>query len=107
MGIPSADVLITDKVSNTAAEAAAVADLLKKRKNGVDQPRILLVTSAFHMRRSMLLFKRAGLDVIPFRVDFQVSERRKLTILAFMPWGDSLRQTERALRELYGYWFTQ
>jgi len=30
---------------------------------------------------------------------------RKLTILDFMPQGDSLRQTEMALREVYGYWY--
>jgi len=28
---------------------------------------------------------------------------RKLTILDFMPQGGSLRQTETALREVYGY----
>jgi uncharacterized SAM-binding protein YcdF (DUF218 family) len=103
MGVPKEHLLTTDKVSNTAAEAISVAESLRKREGLRTTPRVLLVTSAFHMRRAMLLFKRAGLEVIPFRVDFQVSEGRKLTILDFMPQGDSLRQTETALREVYGY----
>ena len=52
-----------------------------------------------------MLFKRAGLDVIPFPVDFQVSEDVKSNILDFIPNGSSLRQTEMALREVYGYLF--
>jgi uncharacterized SAM-binding protein YcdF (DUF218 family) len=102
-GVPKEHLLTKDKVSNTEGEATAVAELLRKREGLHTPSRILLVTSAYHMRRAMMLFKRAGLEVIPFRVDFQVSEGRKLSILDFMPQGDSLRQTETALREVYGY----
>ena len=102
-GVPPEHMLTTDKVSNTEGEATVVAELLRKRGGVHAPPRVLLVTSAFHMRRAMMLFKRAGLEVIPFRVDFQVSEGRKLSILDFMPQGDSLRQTETAFREIYGY----
>ena len=105
MGIPPGHLLTTDKVSNTEGEAAAISELLRKREGVSVPPRVLLVTSAFHMRRALLLFERAGLEVIPFRVDFQVSEGGKLPILDFMPQGDSLRQTETALREVYGYWY--
>ena len=105
MGVPTEDLLTTDRVSNTAEEAAAAAGLLRKRDGVSTPPRVLLVTSAFHMRRSLLLFERAGLDVIPFRVDFQVSEGKKLTVLDFLPRGNSLRQSETALREVYGYWY--
>jgi uncharacterized SAM-binding protein YcdF (DUF218 family) len=103
MGVPKEYLLITDKVSNTEGEAAAVAELLRHGERVYIPPRILLVTSAYHMRRARLLFERAGLEVIPFPVDFQVSEGGKLTVLGFMPQGDSLRKTEIALRELYGY----
>jgi uncharacterized SAM-binding protein YcdF (DUF218 family) len=103
MGVSKEHLLTTDKASNTEAEALAVAELLRKREGLGTPPRILLVTSAFHMRRARLLFERAGLEVIPFRVDFQVSEGGKLTILDFMPRCNSLCQTETALREVYGY----
>ncbi len=105
MGVPLEHLLTTDKVVNTAAEAEAIAELLKKREGVSVPPRVLLVTSAYHMRRALILFERAGLEVIPFRVDFQVSERGKLSIIDIIPRGNSLHQTETALRELYGYMY--
>lgn len=107
MGVAPGHLLTTDKVSNTAAEAASVAELLSSRKGVRTPPKVLLVTSAYHMRRARLLFEQAGLEVIPFRVDFQVSEGRKLTILDFLPHRDSLRLTERAFKEFYGYWYVR
>lgn len=103
MGVPRENILITEKVSNTAAEAAVVADMIKKHKGEADKPRILLVTSAYHMRRSVMLFERAGLEVIPYYVDFQVAVGKKWSVLDFIPQGGSLKQTEMALREVYGY----
>ena len=102
-GVPGDSILVTGKVANTAREAVAVAEMLGPKEELGDPPKVLLVTSAFHMRRSKMLFENAGLDVVPFRVDFQVSSGRKTTILDFLPWGGSLRQMERALREVYGY----
>ena len=46
---------LTDRVTNTAQEAAAIRRLLPQ-----DQPTVLLVTSAFHMRRAQVLFERQG-----------------------------------------------
>lgn len=108
LGLQPAALLTTDKVVNTAEEARAVADLLvAKKKGGEARSRVLLVTSAFHMRRAKLLFERVGLEVVPFPVDFQVSTGRKLTLLDFLPSVNSLSRTETALREFYGilfYW---
>ena len=61
-------------------------------------PRILLVTSAYYMSRAEMLFRRAGLEVIPFAVDFQT--KLGITPRSFIPNGD-------ALKEIYGrvyYW---
>ena len=70
--------LTTVPVVNTAEESEAVVELLSNRGVKIYDPagqlRILLVTSAFHMPRAQRLFERAGLQVIPFPVDFQVSE---------------------------------
>lgn len=38
-----------------------------------DQPRVLLVTSAFRMRRAQVLFERQGLTVFPMRLIFRPS----------------------------------
>ena len=105
LGIPKADLTTTGKVSNTAGEAEAVSMLLRSRLDNSSRPRVLLVTSAYHIRRAELLFERAGLDVIPFPVDFQVSEGQRISIFDFIPSSNSLKQTEMALREVYGYWY--
>jgi len=103
MGVPRASMATTEKVVNTAQEARAIAGLLKKRKEAAFPPKVLLVTSAYHMRRSTLLFEQEGLEVIPFPVDFQVATENEFTILDLIPRADALRQTEKALREIYGF----
>ena len=107
LGVPRDHILTTAKVTNTDDEARAVADLLAGRREMSEKPKILLVTSAFHMRRALLLFARAGVDVQPFPVDFRAGEGRVLTILDFLPDAVSLHKTETALRELYGWLFYQ
>jgi uncharacterized SAM-binding protein YcdF (DUF218 family) len=105
IGVNPAHMLTTGKVSNTETEAKAVFELLYTKLRDISRPRILLVTSAYHMRRAVMLFKRSGFDVIPFPVDFQISKEKNLSILDFIPNGNSLRQTEIALREVYGYMY--
>ena len=93
--------------ARTIASARAVAWQLQERLSTTAHAQIILVTSAFHMRRSRLLFARAGFQVVPFPVDFRVSAGRAFTILDLLPTADSLSQTETALHELYGFLFYQ
>ena len=60
LGVPVTSIGLTDRVTNTAQEAEAIRRLLPH-----DQPTVLLVTSAFHMRRSQVLFERQGMTVLP------------------------------------------
>lgn len=105
LGIPRDRMLTTAKVVSTDEEARAVADLLAARLGSKAAPRVLLVTSAFHMRRARMLFARAGVETTPFPVDFKVSAGRAFTLLDLVPNAVSLKQTEAALRELYGFLF--
>lgn len=105
LGIPRDRMLTTAKVVTTDEEAHAVADVLAARAGSKAAPRVLLVTSAFHMRRAKLLFARAGMETIPFPVDFKVSVGRTFTLVDLMPEAASLNRTEAALRELYGFLF--
>jgi len=102
LGIPQDRMLTTGKVTNTVEEGRAVAELLAKRLGANAAPRVLLVTSAFHMRRAQMLFVRAGLEAVPFPVDFKVSAGEAFTPLDLLPNGGSLSKAEAALRELYG-----
>lgn len=101
LGVPKNHMLTTDKVTNTQEESWAAANLLRDKIRN-QRPRVLLVTSAFHMRRAQTLFTRAGLEVLPFPVDFKVSAGRHLNVLDFLPSAGNLGQTEFAIRELYG-----
>lgn len=101
LGVPEAAMASTPPVVNTAEEARAIRRLLP-----ASQSRVLLVTSAFHMRRSQRLFERQGLQVLTFPVDFQARGRWAGPLwrdpTQWMPSARALDQSSRALRELLG-----
>ncbi len=94
-GVPVEAIRVTGRVGNTAEEAVAVRKLL-------GPARVVLVTSAFHMPRSVALFEREGLAVVPFPVDFRVSGKKRMTVLDVLPQAEALEQSTTALRELMG-----
>ncbi len=61
--IPDSCILIENRSRNTIENAAFSKLMLNKQHL---QPPYLLVTSAFHMRRSLGIFKRTGIEVIPY-----------------------------------------
>lgn len=100
-GIPAERIIVTREVGNTVDEALAVADLMRARTWG----KIVLVTSAWHMPRAVRLFRTAGVNFVPFPVDFQINPDSSLTLLDFLPAATGLQRTETALREWYGILF--
>lgn len=103
-GIPDSAIQVTSKVTNTAEEAAAVAALLPKLRplDSAKPNSIMLVTSAFHMPRAQRLFEQAGLEVLPYPVDFKVSARDTFTAMDLLPSAGAWQRTEMAWRELLG-----
>tara|TARA_B100001057_G_C22107248_1_gene665507 strand:- start:31 stop:537 length:507 start_codon:yes stop_codon:yes gene_type:complete len=95
-GIPEKDILLTDNVENTDQEAKAVKKLLSR-----DKPKVILVTSAFHIPRAQIVFKAAGINVIPFPVDYQKG-LEKLTFMNFIPSAKALSGTSFFVREMIG-----
>ncbi len=95
----------TPPVVNTAEEAAAISQLLRSTNPFVSS-RILLVTSAFHMRRAQRLFERQGVNVVPFPVDFKARGAWAGPLwrdpLQWLPTARSLANSSVALRELLG-----
>ena len=86
---------------NTAEEAEAVRTLLPRPLN-----RVLLVTSAYHMRRAQRLFERQGMEVMAFPVDFKARGSWAGGVwrdpLQWMPNAASLADSSVALRECLG-----
>lgn len=100
-GVRPDKILVTRQVDNTATEAAAIAEMMKAR----GWRRIILVTTGWHMPRSALLFRKAGVEFTPFPVDFRSDRTRTLAAVDFVPKAEAWQMTETALREGYGYLF--
>lgn len=106
LGVPSEALWYEPDSRNTAESAANCAVLL--RQKGIQ--RILLVTSAFHMPRSVHLFEAQGLEVIPLPADFSITRSSEpatgvnLPALALnlFPTADNLALTTRSLKEYFG-----
>ena len=71
--VPEQDIIIETNSRNTHQSAVNTAKMIKE---GFDNQSILLVTSAFHMPRSLACFKKVNLNVTPFTTDFYGQERR-------------------------------
>ena len=95
-GISENNILLTENVENTDQEAKAIKKLLSE-----DKPNVILVTSAFHMPRAQKVFQAAGINVVPFPVDFQ-KELSKITFMSFMPSANALSGTSFFVREMIG-----
>ena len=90
--------LIMERRSRNTQENAEFSKALVVPKAGEHW---LLVTSAFHMPRSIGLFRKAGFAVEPYPVDWRVGGRADL--FAFANFAiDGLIQTDIAVREWIG-----
>ena len=89
-GIPEKDIFMQTEPKDTKEEAIAI----KKR---LGNERFFLVTSAYHMPRSIAIFKTEGLNPIPAPTDFQDANS-----FTTPPKGSCLAQTERAWHEYLG-----
>lgn len=106
LGVPTAAILQDPNSLNTYENAVNVRKILEAR--GIR--RVLLVTSAMHMPRSLLIFKRQGIAAIPAPTDFLVTANElqemqnspQATLLNLLPDTDRLYQFTRALKEYIG-----
>lgn len=107
MDIPQDVLWLQEKSQNTYEDALYSAEILQK--HGID--RVILVTSAMHMPRSVKLFEHQGIEVIPAPTDFGVTQSgwAELTqgnpldlLVMYMPSVSSLSQTTSVLKEYFG-----
>jgi uncharacterized SAM-binding protein YcdF (DUF218 family) len=67
LGVPPERIIIEDKSRNTDENARFTFALLHPKPG----QHYLLVTSAYHMPRTVGLFRKAGFDVVPYPVDYR------------------------------------
>jgi uncharacterized SAM-binding protein YcdF (DUF218 family) len=94
LGIPRERLILERQARNTY-ENAVFSRALAMPKPG---ERWLLVTSAYHMPRSVGLFRKAGFPVEPYPVDWRVTNISDFEIFAVQ----GLRRTDIAVREWVG-----
>lgn len=106
-GVPDAAIVQEARSRNTYENAIYVRDILED----LGAQRVLLVTSALHMPRSVAIFVKQGMDVIPAPVDFTVTgaeEGRTVArgwdgqVLKLLPSAEHLELSTRVLREVIG-----
>ncbi len=104
MGVPKKDLFTTYSVTNTLQEAKAVKKILNNEISSI-QKEIILVTSAFHMKRAKKTFEKEGIIVIPYPVDFRSSKSLSSSLrnpLKWVPSSSSLSRSSFAIREIIG-----
>lgn len=99
LGVP-ADRILLEPVSQDTRENAQMTEVVLRTRGA---RRVLLVTSAMHMRRAVARFEFPGIEVIPVATDHEIG-RHPATLIRWLPDTDALDGSRRALKEYLGYW---
>jgi uncharacterized SAM-binding protein YcdF (DUF218 family) len=99
MDIPADSILLETKSRNTQQNALYSQQILQQQ--GIRK--ILLVTSATHMRRAEAIFSGIGVSVLSAATDYQLVERAP-SILDWLPQAGALEMTTKGIKEYIGYW---
>jgi uncharacterized SAM-binding protein YcdF (DUF218 family) len=97
--IPDSLILIEQNSKNTIENARFSKVLLQQNHL---QPPYLLVTSAFHMRRAAMIFKNAGIPVIPYPCNYLAGIQR-FSLTDLLPTSDALSGWNLYTKEVVGY----
>ncbi|MFM1816726.1 MAG: hypothetical protein RLZ98_3421 [Pseudomonadota bacterium] len=103
-GIPGKRIIVERKSRNTYENAVYTSQLLKPRKG----QRFILVTSAYHMPRSVGTFRAQGMDVVAWPSDYRTYGWSDAAV-AFRWATQGLERTDLATKEWLGllaYWMT-
>ena len=106
MDIRQEDLILESRSFNTHENAVFTKEILQ----ALNINKILLVTSAVHMPRSIAIFRHENIDAIPAPTDFLISERNLIEhtytsqsrIFSLLPTSQNLDYTTRAMKEYIG-----
>lgn len=107
LGIPREAVVLENKARNTEENAKYIAELMKHREGSDDgrKPKILLATSVWHMKRSVLMFQKyaPGLEIIPAAADYEMCGS-EIHWRDWIPSAGHFAANEILFHEWLGYW---
>jgi uncharacterized SAM-binding protein YcdF (DUF218 family) len=98
LGMPREQVIVENSSRNTLENSLAVRSIIKG-------DRIILATSAYYMKRAMLLFGKRGFTVIPAPT-YQLCQIRKTNVFTLIPGAENLARSNTAFAEWLslGWW---
>lgn len=101
MGVDPKAIVCLEEPRNTEEEAATIKSYGVKR--------ILLVTSAWHMKRAKARFVNQGFEVVEAPTDYEMSAvaEKPIEFADFVPNADALLRNSDAIKEWigrFGYW---
>ncbi len=100
LGIPSDKIIIETRAKNTHENALYSKILLDSL---AIKDSVLLVTSAYHMRRSVACFAKQGIQVIPYVVDNKKKDTQLGILDCIIPAERELFKLSYLLREMFGF----
>lgn len=98
LGVPDDAIILETKARNTRENGLFARELLQEMGAG----KVLLVTSAWHMRRSQAVFGKLGIDVIPAATDSFVPRMSGGFPLGWLPSADAMMVSTRCIKEWIG-----
>jgi uncharacterized SAM-binding protein YcdF (DUF218 family) len=102
IGIPDTVIYVEDRSNNTSDNAFYAKQILDSLKL---IPPYLLITSALHMPRALLLFKKSGIPIVPFPCNYTAG-RGSFSYWSFVPQPSILLGWDPYLKETAGYlWY--
>lgn len=100
LGIPEKDIIIEDKARNTRENMTYTKALIEKR---FPKATCLLITSGYHMPRSIACAEKVNLDVDAFPTDFFVEKYEWKPSATIIPDPKLLFYWQKVFKEWIGY----
>ncbi len=82
LGVPESDIIVEGKSRNTWENAVFTKQVIDEQ---YPNAKCLLMTSAWHMRRSIACYEKAGVKFTPFSVDFVTESDRWAPEFSIIP----------------------
>ncbi len=98
--VPSNAIFIENKAMNTYQNALYTKQFLENNKHLKSK---LLITSSFHMRRSIACFNKQNIDFTPYPVDFYSSNSNLTLAKLLLPNAMTFQSATKLIHEVAGY----
>ncbi len=97
LGVKQQFIVTETKSKDTKENALYAGEICRKR----NWNKIVLVTSAYHMRRAVMLFSKFFDHIVPYPTDYK-TQRKNYDYWSFLPDASNLESTAAAVKEYLG-----